>query len=1658
MLFNHPVKILSRALLALMLLGVSFSLYAATPQYLQFAISDNPVLRDNPELGEGYRHWVPVGELILFSQQDPNVNPDPSEACDRIYQDMLGVVPWFVFAEDGSVIGTTTFVNWQQNGQPIPFSFGLGLVYTNDIPDQDYEFGSCNFRQDVLFYSDGTISTIYNFPLYVRAPCGPVNPYLQADLSCGTEPPPPEDIADSDKGQKCRTNTEGNPVDPASGNKFQREEDYANPAIGLEVTRYYNSGEAKKDVGFGFGWRGLGVSQIEPDPNAIDRVVSRAPDGKGTDFSCTGSDCAAAPSVPLLLSASTSEWRLDNPDGGFSVYNKSSGKLTRKVNAQGQSTNYYYNTSGQLDRISNWSGHEILIYYDSSARINRVVTPDGQQILYGYSSSGNLVVVKYPDNSGRRYFYEDSRSPSHLTGISIITTDGTETRYATWRYDSAGRAISSEHAQTSNGVPQEQVTLSYVGAKTTSATDSEGRERFYSYREINGINSILNRTWSADGKGFSNSYNADGKLTSRVNADGSQTAFLYNTAGQRIQIVDNVDGATTGTPVRTTDIQYLNTRSDKVLKISRDGVVPTIRSTTEIHYPGVNDIGGWCAGEPAGQPCAITTSGYKPDGSLVTQIVKMRRNINGQLLLLDGPRTDVNDVTRLTYYNCTTGGACGQLQSVTNALGQQITFDAYSQDGKLTQVTDSNGLVTTTTYDVRGRVDSLTQTPVSGLARVSRFTYNAFGAIQTATQANNVVLTYGYDAAQDLRSITDNLGNLIEYDYDARGNRSANRVIDINGTLVRDIQQSYDLRDNIDSINDAGNITQLVNDAVGNLTQRTDPNNNTPTQNTYDALNRLTQTVDSLGGITNYSYDVADRLIQAKAPNNATTDYIYDDFGNLLSETGPDRGVLSYTYDDAGNMATSTDARAITATYSYDALNRLTGIVYPDNNENVSLAYDTCTLGKGRLCQMVDQSGTTSYQYDAYGNVTEQSYTELGVTYVTAYQYDAGNNIIQTTYPDGRVVNVSRDALGRVAGLNTNVNGINTAVVSNLTYGADYQLTGRTFGNGLVETRQYDLKGQLISQDMPVVIAGTGVVTSTLAASSPSPQAVNQVINFTATAAGGNGSYSYRFLLQGPATSNIATEVQAFSLNSTWSWQTTAADTGTNIVIVEVKIAGSTSAFDTSAQLNVDIIVPVAATSVTVTTSPASPQNVGTAITVTAQGQGGTGPYEYQFWRSGPGFAWAIVQDYSASNTFTFMPTEADAGNQYFRVRNRTVGAAVTHEEIKTTPAFKVVSSNTPPTTAILAFSPASPQIAGTPITLTVQGQGGTGAYEYQFWRAGPGFALAVVQDYSTSNTFTFTPAAADVGSQYFQVRTRTLGATVIHEEINYAPMYVITSTTVQLDQGFDNGTAWQVLPAAITSSEQVTHPVTGVASPASNQGTSALIITPDENTPDSYQFWVKSPLTNNQWLATPDYKQYLTGLPDLIVHSGLTAVQTWTKQPGTSGRYEYSRSITAATMTPVATSTSTVTPGTEILTYQYDANGNLLNRQGATMYSYGYDSLDRLIQDVLPGLPALNLVYDANGNRTNLTFDAFVAKPIPIYPIAINYKLSAATVLLVMPRAIAPVIKTVTAPLLITMPADYSQSTKAVTWLRPIPTMPSANAPARSPLIITKPPCITMT
>ena len=100
----------------------------------------------------------------------------------------------------------------------------------------------------------------------------------------------------------------------------------------------------------------------------------------------------------------------------------------------------------------------------------------------------------------------------------------------------------------------------------------------------------------------------------------------------------------------------------------------------------------------------------------------------------------------------------------------------------------------------------------------------------------------------------------------------------------------------------------------------------------------------------------------------------------------------------------------------------------------MSLSYDTCPNGIGRLCTLADAAGTTASSYNARGNLLTQTITIGTVVHSISYAYNGADQLTQITYPSGRTVDYPRNALGQVEALNTTLASATTPVVSALAY------------------------------------------------------------------------------------------------------------------------------------------------------------------------------------------------------------------------------------------------------------------------------------------------------------------------------------------------------------------------------------------------------------------------------------------------------------------------------------------------------------------------------------------------------------------------------------------------------------------------------------------------
>jgi RHS repeat-associated protein len=249
--------------------------------------------------------------------------------------------------------------------------------------------------------------------------------------------------------------------------------------------------------------------------------------------------------------------------------------------------------------------------------------------------------------------------------------------------------------------------------------------------------------------------------------------------------------------------------------------------------------------------------------------------------------------------------------------------------------------------------------------------------------APSVLLSYSYDAANNLISVTDSINGqqkgTMAYSYDSL-NRATQSTQSGNGVSAKRIDLAYNKASQTTQIARYSDLngTALVAqsdysyDPSGRLTQLSHIRNSTTVANyewSYDSSNRITQSV-SPDGTNVYSYDNRNELTGTDSNYQTDETYSYDATGNRTNagyQTGADNRLLSdgtytYIYDNKGNRTSRTNIVTGEVTrYNWDYRNRLTSVITQDSSGTItkSVAY-TYDVYDQRIAKSIDTDGAGS--------------------------------------------------------------------------------------------------------------------------------------------------------------------------------------------------------------------------------------------------------------------------------------------------------------------------------------------------------------------------------------------------------------------------------------------------------------------------------------------------------------------------------------------------------------------------------------------------------------------------------------------------------------------------------------------------------------------------
>jgi RHS repeat-associated protein len=727
-------------------------------------------------------------------------------------------------------------------------------------------------------------------------------------------------------------------------------------------------------------------------------------------------------------------YRLDGSRYGFSsqgrlvwIDDEIGNRLTIAYDTEGLISSVIDNASGRTLRFHYFNG--LLDYIEGPA--TSVVT-DGKWVEYGYDADQNLISVSYADGSGFNYAYDDTYQVHNLTGKK----DTLNHQLNTWSYDRYDRCTDN-FSREGKGV-----SINYVSATQVEVTDDYGELRTYTVAEISGRRRVTALVGKAsppytDSNAVSWTYDSNLNLTEVQYANGTTDQYRdYDTNGSP----GTVTLAAGETEERIITWTY---HPDMNVPLTRaePSVLGTGNKVTIWDYD--DDYDATPNENPTNLISRIVEQGYTKNisGQTVSyeHTTTFTYNGQGQVLTIDGPRTDVSDVTSFEYDPTT-----GNLNKITRALiGDTLLpesdYDAAGQPGK---IIDVNGLSTQFTYDGKGRITAITHDADSSNRIV---VYDNAGMPDIITDEDGVEKSYEYDETYGrLYRRYDPENNYIQYLYDTRGNlieKSKQVAAGDRYSRKRWDYQGPDIKGKLwKKIKFDDTYTEYRYFADGNLKSKTDPENRT-TEYAYDPFDRfktVTQSHTTAGDtVTSFGYDGHGNLESVTDAEGHRTTYTYDDKHRVVIFTSPDTGTSTYAYDMAGNLIQKTDANEVTIHYYYDALNRLTAIDFPSDGD-ITYSYDEGAKGMGHRTGMTDASGSTVFAYDSRGRLVEKTGTVQGQSYTVTQGFTPAGRTMFFRYPpdiQGRRVDYIRNKkTGRMKKVSTIFRSVNTTLLDNLAF------------------------------------------------------------------------------------------------------------------------------------------------------------------------------------------------------------------------------------------------------------------------------------------------------------------------------------------------------------------------------------------------------------------------------------------------------------------------------------------------------------------------------------------------------------------------------------------------------------------------------------------------
>lgn len=615
------------------------------------------------------------------------------------------------------------------------------------------------------------------------------------------------------------------------------------------------------------------------------------------------------------------------------------GRLAAEVDDYDVRTEFEYDAMGNRTTVRMAAGtadeRTTGTEYDLNNRVSAEIDGEGHRTEYAYDAMGNR--IKATDALGRtaRYYFDSANN--------LVTILDAEGYINTFGYDAAGNRTAE---------------IIYMTPYTGTADD---------FTAPTATPSPLDRSSNSD-------YDGNGRIVRRTEADGSETLYTYDGAGNL-----------------KSEVLFANTDAPRELIYEYD------LNNRLIHF---TDADG-----------TVTTFGYDGANNRISETITST--------------TDSNAVRQTTYQYDLNNRRISQTFDPDGLNLVQTT--AYDKLGNVIARTDANGHITRAEYDLNNRMVRT----IDALDNVIRIDYDDVGNQIAVTDANLHKTEFVYDANNRLiQEITPEVyvyttgeGGVskrlvMTHVYDAVGNEVqttdaagfvSTRYYDNNNRLAFEINgdnvlRGYGYNGAGDRVSETLYMTRVPSDAHDPDARPVPPAGESRTTTTeYDHAGRATRTIYPAIEVTALSGTLTDDPAATVSTVQPEERNVYDAFGNLVESFDKQGNRTVYYYDIKGRMTAQVDPEGYLTEYAYDAQDNMT------EQRIYTVALDPATIDAAvRPVAPAGDVYQTSRVYDAASRLIEEHSPEVEVydhtsadpvreRVVTRFTYDgAGNRTSRT--------------------------------------------------------------------------------------------------------------------------------------------------------------------------------------------------------------------------------------------------------------------------------------------------------------------------------------------------------------------------------------------------------------------------------------------------------------------------------------------------------------------------------------------------------------------------------------------------------------------------------------------------------------------------------------